>query len=100
MRYHLDVSGYPVIGTAPLTVGAAAATVEAPARADAGSAVSIAWTGPANPQDFISIDPAGAPPQEYGRYAYTSKGSPLEITVPEAPGRYEVRYTWAPAATR
>ncbi len=92
VRYHLGVSGYPVIGTAPVTVGATAATVEAPARADAGSTLSIAWTGPDNPQDFLSIDPAGAPPQEYGRYAYTSKGSPLEIPVPEAPGRYEVRY--------
>jgi hypothetical protein len=92
VRYHLGVSGYAVIGTAAVTVGAAAATVEAPARADAGSTLSIAWTGPDNPRDFISIDPAGAPQQEYGRYAYTSKGSPLEIPVPDAPGRYEVRY--------
>jgi hypothetical protein len=92
VRYHLGVSGYPVIGTAALTVGAAAATVEAPARANAGSTLSITWTGPDNPRDFISIDPAGAPPQEYGRYAYTDAGSPLAIPVPDAPGRYEVRY--------
>jgi hypothetical protein len=92
VRYHLGTSGYPVIGSAPLTVGAVTATLEVPARAGAGSTVSIAWNGPDNPQDFISIDPAGAPPQEYGRYAYTAKGSPLEIPVPEAPGRYEVRY--------
>jgi hypothetical protein len=92
VRYHLGVSGYPVIGAAAITVGTAAATVEAPARADAGSTLSIAWTGPDNPRDFISIDPAGAPEPEYGRYAYTSKGSPVEIPVPDTPGRYEVRY--------
>jgi len=91
-RYHLGVSGYPVIGTAPLTVGAVTATVEARARADAGSTLSVAWSGPDNPRDFVSIDPAEAPEREYGRYAYTSKGSPLELPVPEVPGRYEVRY--------
>lgn len=92
VRYHLGVGGYPVIGASPLTVGGASATLDAPARADAGSTLSVAWTGPDNPRDFVSIDPAGAAEPEYGRYAYTAKGSPLEIPVPETPGRYEVRY--------
>lgn len=92
VRYHLGAGGYAVIGSAPLKVGGAQATIDVPATAAAGSTLSIAWTGPDNPRDFVSIDPAGAPGTEYGRYQYTAKGSPLEIPVPETPGRYEVRY--------
>ena len=92
VRYHLGVSGYPVIGTAPLAVGDVTATLEAPARAAAGSTIAVAWTGPDNTGDFISIDPADTPESQYGRYVYTRTGNPLELVVPDAPGRYLVRY--------
>lgn len=92
VRYHLGVGGYAVIGSAPLTVGDVAATLEAPARADAGSTIAVAWTGPDNAGDFISIDPPDAPESEYGRYVYTRAGSPVDLVVPDVPGRYLVRY--------
>jgi hypothetical protein len=92
VRYHLGVSGYPVIGSAPLVVGDVAATLEAPARAAAGSTISVTWTGPDNSGDFISIDPVDTPESQYGRYVYTRDGSPVELVVPDAPGRYLVRY--------
>ena len=92
VRYHLGASGYAVIGSAPLVVTTASATVEVPARAGAGSAISVHWTGPDNERDFISVDPTGAAESAYGRYAYTSVGSPLEIVVPDEPGTYRVRY--------
>ncbi|HUP23869.1 MAG TPA: VWA domain-containing protein [Thermoanaerobaculia bacterium] len=92
VRYHLGVSGYPVIGTASLTVTEVAATLEVPARAAAGSTIAVTWTGPDNAGDFISIDQVGLPESRYGSYAYTTKGSPLELPVPDQPGSYEVRY--------
>lgn len=91
VRYHLGASGYAVIGAAPLTVGEVSATLEAPARAAAGSTITVAWTGPDNSGDFISIDPADAAESQYSRYVYTRDGSPVELVVPDAPGRYLVR---------
>lgn len=92
VRYHLGTSGYPVIGTAPVLVGDVVATLEAPATAPAGSSVEVHWKGPDNPRDFVSIDPIDAPSSKYGRYVYTSKGSPVTLPVPDQPGRYVIRY--------
>ncbi|MEM7052597.1 MAG: VWA domain-containing protein [Acidobacteriota bacterium] len=92
VRYHLGASGYRVIGSSPLEVGEVTATVEAAATALAGSPVEIAWTGPEGSRDFISIDPAGAPERQYGRYVYVKEGSPQTLNAPDEPGDYEVRY--------
>jgi hypothetical protein len=91
VRYHLAGS-YRVIGEAPLTVGAVEATLEAPGQVAAGGEIEVAWSGPDGRGDFISIDPHGAEEREYGNYEYTGNGSPASIIVPEAPGKYEVRY--------
>ena len=94
VRYHLGKS-YRVIGQTPLVVGGVEATLEAPASAQAGGTVEVRWTGPDGDRDYISIDPEGAAPQSYLEYAYTSKGNPATIRVPEEPGRYEIRYHMA-----
>jgi hypothetical protein len=92
VRYHTGASGYPVLASAAVRVVAITATVEVPASVAAGAPVSVTWTGPDYPQDFISIDPEGAAESRYGAYAYTSTGSPLTIDAPVEPGRYVVRY--------
>ncbi len=92
VRYHLGVKGYAVLGSARLEVGGAAATLKAPARADAGETIQVGWTGPGNEGDFISIDPVGAPDATYGPYQYTRTGNPIEIIVPDEVGSYEIRY--------
>jgi Mg-chelatase subunit ChlD len=91
IRYHLGNS-YRVIGSAPLQVGAVAATLALPASARAGSMLSVAWTGPGKQGDFVSVDAAGAPNRTYGNYAYAQGPGPLEIRVPDVPGDYVVRY--------
>jgi hypothetical protein len=63
-----------------------------PAQVAAGGKVAVAWKGPNNDRDFISIVKTGTPERQYGAYEYTSKGSPLELPVPDQPGDYEVRY--------
>jgi Mg-chelatase subunit ChlD len=91
VRYHLGQS-YRVIASRPLSVGKTSATLEAPASAPAGSEITIAWTGPNQEGDFISIDKAGAPERDYGPYAYTKEGASVAIRVPEEPGDHLVRY--------
>lgn len=91
VRYHL-ASSYRVVGSAPLVVGGVSATLTAPARVQAGSDIEVTWTGPNGALDYVSIDSLGSAEREYGPYAYTRAGSPLTIRVPEAPGRYELRY--------
>jgi hypothetical protein len=91
VRYHLAGS-YRVIGQTPLTVGRVQASVAGPAQAQAGSEVSVTWTGPGAALDYVSVDSAGAPEGEYGVYGYARDGSPLALRLPDAPGKYEIRY--------
>jgi hypothetical protein len=91
VRYHMGGS-YRVIGEVALVVGGVTAELMAPSQVQAGSEIEVAWKGPANPTDYISIDPAGAPDGEYLEYTYTARGNPLTVRVPEAPGSYAVRY--------
>jgi len=91
VRYHL-ANSYRVIGSAPLKVGGAEASLKFPAAVSAGSTLSVTWTGPGKKGDFISIDAAGANDRTYGNYAYPERGNPIEIRVPDDPADYVVRY--------
>jgi len=91
LRYFLGV-GDEVIAARRITVGAVTATVSAPASIAAGANFNATWKGPNNPRDFVTIVKAGAAAGEYGPYAYTAKGSILELRAPDQPGSYEVRY--------
>jgi hypothetical protein len=91
VRYFLG-AGDVVIGRRALTVGSVSASISIPERVAAGADFKITWKGPNNARDFITIVKAGAPAQQYGAYAYTSKGSPLEMRAPDSAGEYEVRY--------
>ena len=102
LRYFLGV-GDTIIGKRPLVVGSVSASITAPQSAPAGSKIKIAWQGPNNALDFVTIVKAGAPDKQYGAYEYTKAGSPFEMRAPDAAGEYEVRYltgqTYATLAT-
>jgi len=91
LRY-MTGQGGKVIARRPITITAAEITLSTPATAAAGSAVSITWTGPGNPGDFIALVAAGKPDNQFGNYAYTNKGSPLTLAAPKEAGDAEVRY--------
>ena len=91
LRYFLG-AGDAIIGKRAIAVGAVSASVTAPPSVAAGSQIKIAWQGPNNPRDFITIVKAGTPDKQYGAYQYSSKGSPVEMRAPDLPGEYEVRY--------
>lgn len=98
VRYHLATT-YRTIGQTTLTVGGVTATLTAPAQARAGSEIEVAWQGPGERLDFISIDADGAADRDYGVYAYASASNPVRLRLPDAPGRYRIRYhmgqSWA-----
>jgi hypothetical protein len=91
LRYFLGKDD-KVIASRPLTVGSVAASVSAPPSVAAGAKFNVTWKGPNNARDFITIVKAGTADKQYGPYAYTSKGTTLELTAPDQPGDYEVRY--------
>jgi hypothetical protein len=82
-------SPYPTLARRALRIDAVEATVDAPAQVSAGAKFSVKWTGPNNERDYIAIGNAARP---YLGYEYTKAGSPLQLTAPEEPGQYEVRY--------
>jgi Ca-activated chloride channel family protein len=81
-----------VLARRPILIAAAAITLEAPERVVAGAPVRVAWTGPDNRGDYLTIVPVSTPDGQYGNYADTAKGSPLAVTAPIQPGRAEIRY--------
>jgi Ca-activated chloride channel family protein len=68
------------------------ASIEAPPAIGAGADITIAWQGPDNRNDFITIVPVGEAEGKHGNYTYTRKGNPLEVPAPDAPGSYDLRY--------
>ncbi|MFQ5652035.1 MAG: VWA domain-containing protein [bacterium] len=91
IRYHDGASGYKVLGKSRLEVLDAQASFKRLPAVDAGAQVSIAWTGPGNARDFISIDEPGAGDRSYGPWAY-AKSSPVTLRASDETGKYVVRY--------
>jgi Ca-activated chloride channel homolog len=91
LRY-VSGQGRRVLARRPMTVTAARITIDAPAECAAGADVTIAWTGPNNRGDYITIVPSATPDGQFAAYANTSAGSPLTVKAPKAAGNAEVRY--------
>lgn len=81
-----------VLGRTPLTVVPAAATLEAVAQVTLDTPVTVAWTGPDNPGDYVTLVAKSEPDGKYGHYTLTNTGSPLKVTAPPAAGEGELRY--------
>lgn len=89
---YLDRTAGQVAARAAIEVVPAKATLEAVETITLGGTVEVAWTGPNNPGDFITIVPPAAPKAEHRDYANTSDGTPAKVRVPDRAGTYEVRY--------
>lgn len=80
------------IATRPIKASPAQAVLKAPDVAHAGSTVIIEWTGPNASQDNIQIAKAGS--DSYVSYTYLGATQQVELTMPEEPGNYELRYSF------
>jgi Ca-activated chloride channel homolog len=94
VRYVIAQSGR-TLASQPVTLVAVSAELEVDGPILPGGQFQVHWTGPDNPQDYITIVDAGAPEGSYEHYQRTSRGSPVTLRAPEAEGDYEVRYVIA-----
>ena len=92
VRYLEGQAPYKTLARVPLTVAAVTATLTAPGNAAAGADFTVAWQGPNNRQDFITLVKKGTPEKKYGHYVYTAGGNPVTLRAPDEPGEYEIRY--------
>ncbi|HWA27971.1 MAG TPA: hypothetical protein VG734_20130 [Lacunisphaera sp.] len=83
---------HKVLGRAPVKVIAAAATLEAVSEAAIGATVSVAWSGPDNAGDYVTLVAKDAPEGQSGNYTFTKGGSPLTVVAPTTEGDGELRY--------
>lgn len=75
------------------------ATLQAPQSVIAGAVFPVAWTGPDNPGDYITIVPPTAADAVYANYTETHHGHSLDLNAPIVPGTYELRYVTARSKT-
>jgi Ca-activated chloride channel family protein len=90
--WYVSGSGDTLQLRTPITVLPYSASVDGPGQVAKGAPVSIAWTGPTGPGDYITIAPAGSSEGTYLAYCYTNTPSPCIINAPDDAGAYEVRY--------
>lgn len=95
LRY-VSGQGRKVLARRPITLVPAQVTLTAPDQAVAGSTISIAWTGPNNSGDYITIVEPSATDEKYGNYTNTSAGAPLNLLMPIMNGKAELRYVMEP----
>jgi Ca-activated chloride channel homolog len=89
---YLNDRSEAILASKPITIKAGTYAVDAPSEALAGAKIKVKWTGPNNEYDYVAVAAKGAPKGKYGDYRYTSQGNPLEITMPQTAGEYEIRY--------
>jgi Ca-activated chloride channel homolog len=89
---YLDRTAGRLIARAAIEVVPAKATLEAVETITLGGGVEVAWTGPNNPGDYITIVPTAAPKDEHRDFATTSDGTPAKVRVPDRAGTYQIRY--------
>lgn len=93
LRYVYDATG-TVIARAKITVTAVTASLDAPARAAAGSELPVTFKGPGAAEDWVGLAKPGSDASAYdgGAWAYAENGSPAKLRLPAEPGIYELRY--------
>ena len=98
LRYVQGQSG-TVLATQPIRVLAAPATLTAASEVGSGSVFEVQWSGPDNQSDSITVAKPSTPGNSYENFTYTRKGSPLNVTAPDEPGDYELRYVQGQSGT-
>lgn len=91
IRY-MSGQGAKVLARRPLAIDAAKISLKAPGETAAGTQVSLEWTGPNNPGDYITVVPKTAKDGVALGTAYTARGSPAKLTLPKESGACEIRY--------
>ncbi|WP_201403144.1 VWA domain-containing protein [Kaistia sp. 32K] len=90
---YLSAEDNAVAATASFTVDAPSASLKGPDTAQAGSRITVDWSGPAARYDDIVIARTDMEPGDHLTMARIRPDRPtVSIVVPKDPGRYELRY--------
>jgi len=81
-----------ILAQSPLEVFEVLATLDGPAEVAPGAAIEVAWTGPDEDQDHLTVARPEAPEDEYLSWSPTNIGNPALLRAPNDPGEYELRY--------
>lgn len=68
------------------------ATLTAPTELGPGEEFAVEWTGPNDPQDYLSISLPESENETYIVWQPVASGNPLHLRAPQDPGEYEIRY--------
>ena len=91
IRYVLD-EGKRTMASQPIEITAPEVTLSAQDKLRAGDALRVEWAGAVHPQDYITLVPMGTPDGDHAEYFRVRDGSSHDITAPDQPGLYELRY--------
>ncbi|MDF1824274.1 MAG: VWA domain-containing protein [Verrucomicrobiales bacterium] len=82
-----------IVASTPIEMIAAVANfTETPEKVAAKEEFRVKWEGPDNARDYITIVEASAEDGKYGDYIYVERGQDQDLTAPDEPGDYEIRY--------
>ena len=93
------ISNFRILAQEPISITPVTARITAAATGTAGATLDVQWDGPNYRRDYISISKPGDRARDYQHYAYTRRGSPVTLKLPNEPGEYELRYVMSPGPT-
>lgn len=93
--WYVNGADSAIIARRPITVTDFVGTLSGPDSVAAGTAFSVEWTGPAAPNDYVTIVAAGTERWTNESYFYTRVGSPGPLIAPIVDGDYELWYVAA-----
>lgn len=91
VRYVSGLSGR-MLGRVPFEVFEILARLDAPDRVGASDSLEVAWEGPGEAADFVTVVRPDAPPGAYRRLALVAGANPVRLRAPDEPGDWQVRY--------
>ncbi|MGD9862823.1 MAG: VWA domain-containing protein, partial [Pseudodonghicola sp.] len=91
LRYVLS-EGARTMASRPIEITEPQVALTGPDSAQAGSKITVGWTGTVNGQDYITIVPMGAEEGSSGNYRRVRDQQSEELQAPAEPGMYELRY--------
>ena len=91
LRYVRSSDG-ALLAREPLAVTAAAISLRVPPVVEVGTRFDVEWSGTPGRGDFIAVASEGSTKSQYLDWSYTTLGSPLSLSAPFKPGRFEVLY--------
>ncbi|KAA0909818.1 VWA domain-containing protein [Aquicoccus porphyridii] len=91
VRYVLD-EGRRVMARTTIEVTEPEVTVSAPEQLRVGERLRVEWTGAVHPRDYVTLVPRGSPDDTSGQFKRVGNAARADLSAPDAPGLYELRY--------